>query len=486
MKRVVVVILLGLGAALLYWSGRPPKPLPVSLPDAAQSSNSINTASSVSSASAVSDYSTALDAALLETDPVKRSIAFSTAFARWFDADPNAALAYLKTMPRGNEYTQAMFAALQSIAKDDPQRALLLAQEMATTHEQKFIYSALFDHIAGISVDSAINDLDLVPAGEARQNALRALAAKWADRDVETLLKWAGGLADPDERAAAIETTLAVFAKRDPQQALALAGSYSEDLDSDALERVQADAIKQLTGINPQAAAEYVSQLPPGELQKNSAGQVARALASQDVDAALAWVQNLPNSDSKNVALINTLDIWAKQNAAEAAQFVANMPAGAEQDYAVAHLAENLAEKNPELAVQWIDSLSSDSARVNATISAASGWARQAPADATQWVASLPADSPGRADALNGALTYWVMADAAAAGKYVQALPETDQLSAIKAVAPTLSQNDPRTALDWAQAFSSSASRQVALREVLARWKQNQPDEAARWAQANQ
>ena len=80
------------------------------------------------------DYLAEVLAAFREADPTRRAVLFGTSFGAWFEHDPKAALAWLRQMPPGNEYTQGLFIALPAIAKKDPQYALVLASDMATTH----------------------------------------------------------------------------------------------------------------------------------------------------------------------------------------------------------------------------------------------------------------------------------------------------------------------------------------------------------------
>ncbi len=114
----------------------------------------------------------------------------------------------------------------------------------------------------------------------------------------------------------------------------------------------------------------------------------------------------------------------------------------------------------------------------------ASAWARTEPEAATRWAGNLAADNPVRAEAMKGALSYWLLEDASAAGRFVQTLPEVDQADAIESVAPTLAQNNVADALDWAQGLPNANARQIALREVVCRWADNQPEVAARWVLA--
>jgi len=387
-----------------------------------------NAVAGESTAPATDVFRAAVLASFRETDPALRSVAFGKSFNDWFQHDPEAALDWLRQMPPGNEYTQGMFIALQAICKTDPQRALVLAAGMATTHEQKFVYHALFDQLAKDDLASAAGWLRSVPEGEARANALRTVADNWSGKDVSGALNWSKNLEDAGERTTATESILISLAVTDPQHTIDLA---SQNLEGGALDRVLEKSLKELAAENPQAAAEVVSKLPEGELQKNSAMAVARALAAQDPVAAVNWVQTLP-ADTQPVALNNSLDMWLRQDAVAAGKYVSEMPAGPAQDAAVSHLAENWATKDSAAAINWAESLSNASAQDAATISLASGWARIDPAAAVRWTAELPAENPARITALKGAYSYWEMADAAAAATYLGGLSETDR----KAIKP--------------------------------------------------
>lgn len=442
-----------------------------------------NAIASIETAPAPVGFADAVEEALRETDPVRRSLRFSDALMPWFEADPDAAIAYLQSHREIPQYTQGLFLVLQALVKTNPNRALLLARNMAVTHEQKFIYSALFDHIARTEMANSLVYMELVPAGAARENALRALATKWTAIDFDKALTWAKTLGEPGEKTAALETILSALSRQDPLRTITLA---QENLTDDAMERVVARGLKQFAEVDPKTAASFVSQLSAGQLQKTTSSTVARALAGQDVNAALAWLQSLPAGDTQQIALNNVLDIWSKNNAAEAGQYVASMTSGKEQDAAAGHLAENWAEKNHAAAIAWAASLAGESARAAALLNVASGWARVDAPAATQWAATLGADNSVRIEALRSALSYWVLADANAAATYLGTLSEADQIKTISAVAPQLAQGNINQALAWAQSLSPEAVRQLALNEVVNRWKQNQPNEANQWLSVNQ
>ena len=373
------------------------------------------------------DSSRALSDALRESDPRKRSMEFGKILTEWFERNPEDALTYVRNMPRGGaEYTEALFIVLSGLGKNDPARAVGLAREMATTREQQAIYSALFDQVVRTDIRTALSLIELVPQGESRDNALRALAAGWADQDVLAALDWAKGLSNPTERATAVEATLIIRAKRDPRRTVDLAQQL---LTGDALDRTLTEAMKNLAEQDPRAAGEMVMRLPDGAVKTRATLDVVRALAAEQPATALAWIKSLPPGQLQQLALNNVLDFWSANDPQSAGEYVAQMPAGPDQDVAATHLAKSFGAADPSKAVRWAESLQG-SARTAALVSIASGWSQKDPSAATRWAAALPIDNPARADAIKAALSYWFVQDYEAARDFLNNLAQQDQSNA--------------------------------------------------------
>jgi hypothetical protein len=373
------------------------------------------------------DSSQALNDALQESDPRKRSMAFGKILAEWFERNPEDALAYIRNMPRGGaEYTEALFIVLSGLGKKDPARAVGLAREMATTREQQAIYSELFDQVVRTDIRTALSLIELVPQGEGRNNALRALAAGWAGQDVLAALDWAKALNDPTERTTAVEATLIIRAKRDPRRTVDLAQQL---LTGDALDRTLTEAMKNLVEQDPRAAGEVVVRLPDGAVKTRATLEVVRALAAEQPATALAWIKSLPPGQLQQLALNNVLDYWSANDPRSAGEYVAQMPEGPDQDLAATHFAKNFGATDPSKAVRWAESLKG-SARTVALVSIASGWAQKDPSAATRWAAALPVDNPARADAIKDALSYWFLQDYEAARAFLNNLAQQEQSDA--------------------------------------------------------
>jgi hypothetical protein len=348
------------------------------------------------------------------------------------------------------------------------------------TREERAFYSAAFDRIARRDPAAALARLDLVPAGESREKAVRAIADVWTPRDAAAAFAWASRLTGP-ERAAALESTLTILADTDPLKTIDYA---QKSLVSPALERTVSHALQRLTLTDPQAAAGLVQLLPPGELQTFASLDLARALALRDPPAALAWIKTLPAGEIQRLALNNALTSWLAGNAPAARQYVAAMPPGPAQDSAASHLAALLGALNPPDAIAWTQTLASSSARDAALISIASAWAQQDAPSATRWAGTLP-ESPLQQAALTGALSYWVLRDAAAAREHVRTLPPAAQAGVAEFVAPLLAQSAPEATLAWAQTLADAAAREAALAAAYARWFGNAPAAARVWLAAS-
>lgn len=424
------------------------------------------------------DDPAALDAALQLDDRSMRGPVFGGLLRRWLARDFNAALAYVRRMSPGNEATNALLLVLEFARERDPLHALALARDLATAPELAAIYSAIFAQLAERDLSLAIENMAQVPAGRPRENALRALLDRWSRTDLPQALAWAQNLSDPAERSVGLDTTLAILAHDDPLRAAQLA---LESLTGDALARVLAPALAQLTATDVRDAAALVSRLPEGELQVHSALGVARVLASRDPAGAIAWVGTLPAGDSQRIALNNALDVWAAQDPSAATRYIAQMPDGPPQDAAAENLARLLGERAPAAAIALAESLGSASARAAASIALASAWARTDPAAATRWAAGQPASS-AQLEALSGALSYWTLLDIGAARDFVSTLGGSAQVRAAMDLAPVLAQQNPASAVAWAQSLTDVEARNAALVTAAARWAGNAPEAAAVWA----
>jgi hypothetical protein len=320
----------------------------------------------------------------------------------------------LRKLPRGGEFNQAVFTALDALSRRDIPRALQIAAELVRSREENAFYSVLFDRLTRENRPEALAHLATIPPGDAHESAVRAIASAWSRLDESAALAWAQQLPPSSDRPAAIETILAELSSRDPQRAIAIAQS---SLSGPAFERTVYNALHQLTAIDPTAASRLVTLLPPSDMQTYAAVNVARGLANKNIETALAWIKSLPIELTQWIVLSNLLSSWAQKDLMAAARYVTEMPAGGALDYVAGHMATLLC-KNPREAILWAEALPSTSAREAAFVMIASHWAQRQPSEALPWCLALT-EEPLRTNALAGAFTYWSMIDAGAARSWL-------------------------------------------------------------------
>jgi hypothetical protein len=258
------------------------------------------------------DMGEQLDIILKDADYLARLNKFKSMLAQWTTEDQEAALAYVRAMKIGPEHSAGLLIVLQAIGRSDTERAILLANEMVKDQEQAAVYSSLFATATANDISRALRDYALVPAGQGRENALRALTGKWAGTDAEATLGWANSLADERERDIARESAIDALLASDPTRAIDLA---QKNLTGDAREEICSTAIRHLCAQNPEVARDAFSRLDAENQQPFTATEVARALAGQDMPSAIAWADTMPDGASRDavVNLITRLTTKATQ-----------------------------------------------------------------------------------------------------------------------------------------------------------------------------
>jgi hypothetical protein len=457
-------------------------PAAVIKPATPAGSAAVSNPAAAAPADELADPRAALATALGYRDIGLRNREFARLLQLWIARDLEAALAYVRSMPRGAAFSEGLLLVLDAVSRRDVDRALALAAELATTRDDRNFYSAFFDRLAQENIAKATAKLALVPAGEARENATRAVASLWARTDPAAALAWAKNLPEAADRNAALESTLSELALKDPLQVIELA---QKSLTSPALERTVFNALEKLNATDPVGAAGLVSLLPPGEMQVLVAVDVARAFAAQNVEAALAWTKTLPAGQTQTLALNNVLAIWARSDASAVGNYVAALPAGALQQTVAAEVAGVLAAASPQNAIGWAQALPAETRSI-ALARVADSWAQRDPSEASRWVAEQSAGPVAfQVLTLGYTLSYWVMKDAPAAQEFVRTLPADLQAGVATSTAPILAQLNPAGAMAWAQSLPVPAARDAALGAAFARWADNAPDAARAWLAAS-
>lgn len=215
----------------------------------------------------------------------------------------------------------------------------------------------------------------------------QSLVRRWAEREPAKAAHWAARIIEPPAREAMLHTIIVVWANTDlaaakgwllkqpagtERQGLALAMA-NEAMRADPVEALrltdeipagkqqddlQVQAVGEWAGHDFQAAYQWASQFPEGDLRDRLITTVAVALAEQDGPAAADLAtKSLPRGEEQDRAVVSIIQRWGQRDPGEVAAWVERFPPGQLRDAAVENLLGLWMEAAPEEAGAWLSGL---------------------------------------------------------------------------------------------------------------------------------
>ena len=175
-----------------------------------------------------------------------------------------------------------------------------------------------------------------LPAGRWRQTTIRRVAQDWAAQDWASAEKWAGHLADENERASTLTDVCFQVAPTNAPQAIAMAEEHGLGSVPGA---VLENLVQQWAGQDLPAASSWVLNQPAGP-QRDQMLQRLAYVESQTEPAAAAdlVVEQIPSGPIQNEAAMTVLHQWATRDLVAATAWVNAFPPGALRDRAETEL----------------------------------------------------------------------------------------------------------------------------------------------------
>lgn len=276
----------------------------------------------------------------------------------WAQADPAAAIAY------ADENTNGRFdrtTILTEWAKEDAEAAIAWAK---AKHDDDGANPWMVGIITGLSIADLPQATALMaemPRSRERGTALRSVVNRLFLQDPEAAKTWATGIEDEAVRSGALALSARTIADR----------NYPE-------------------------AAKWVTEI--GDI--NALNQVSESLAEdwyrEDPDAARQWVLDLPAQaiDEGAQGLVNRL---AREEPVEAAQFLSDLATknpDVNFDGAIQRLISNARSQDPELATIWVSGLANERIRPGAYRQTLESWIQRDTQAAQLWMEENKATLP--------------------------------------------------------------------------------------------
>jgi hypothetical protein len=272
----------------------------------------------------------AAEASKLEGLPINERIMASVLlFGRWAEVEPNAAMAFSKTMGFAGAFVSPTI--LQSWASKDPAGA---AQYYAQNPRE----FAMMGMMGGRG-----------PMGG--QGGAGIIASEWARQDPTAAMAWASSLTT--EKGQAMEGVIGEVAKSDPAK-----------------------------------AAEMVKQMAPGD-QADAYRSVAAQYGAKDFTSAQSWIQTLPADDQAS-ALASAIGGLSNTDPVAAAQQISLMAASESKDRVIDDVVSDLARVNPQAAADLLKQQASEDAQRDGMRELMPAWTSQNPAAALAYAESFP------------------------------------------------------------------------------------------------
>lgn len=255
-----------------------------------------------------------------EPDPLARFNLALKNLEAWINADPKAALAWLKSQQPTGRRAETIRMALGQFAENDPKGAAEWA----------------LANLTGVDLN----------------NALIQISELWARRDGLEAASWLSALPATRERDAALENMFFAWAADNPAAAIDF---IRKNPGSDALSAtLRYAAFAGWAKTDPVNAA--AASLESSRANRDAA-QFANTLANwatMDLAGSSQWLlANVQGGEERALAIQELATIYAHQSPDAGLVWIGKLNAGAERDAAVNQLASEWATADPAAAAKW-------------------------------------------------------------------------------------------------------------------------------------
>lgn len=338
-------------------------------------------------------------------------------FRRWAQQEPRLAADWALELPPGSTRNAALQSAAYELAAEDPERAVEIASQVTSTTHSSTMNSVL-GRWAEQDPEAALAYVDSMPAAFDRGQARMSIANRWANEEPLTAMEWADSLENEQEAGSILSSVLRRFAERDPEGAFQAALDFERvsafDFSTVATRWVRDDPDQAVTAIeqmpqggrraegiraaaqtlaneDPMEAARLATELEAGPGRSRVMQEIARELAERDVEIAAAWASELETEEERSLAYSEVAMRWSTVAPAAAARFVSSLTSDEARVEAEYQLVRGWSTHSSEDAADWL--------RRNGSSPMAFGFMtqtllRDGPDAALSWVESL-SSGPG-------------------------------------------------------------------------------------------
>lgn len=297
------------------------------------------------------------------------------------------------------------------------------------------------------------------------------------------LLAEAFALPETDyRRSRMLRDLLGELAKTAPLDALAMADTVGSLRDA---QRARENVLEVWAGNDPAAALAWAETALADEPLRSRTSQmlaIFRGYAENNPQAAFSSALTMQTDTiaQKRIQTYALQEIIAEQisngGLLEAKQQVELMEDGSNKTSLMSELVDRWASYDPEGAAEYVQSLG-DKASSAVKSRLLGEWAEKDPAAAAAWLNAQDVDERTLRNASTAIIREWTRYDMAASAEWLNAQPASDALDrAVMSYTYRAAQEDPASAMTWAQSIGNNWMRTRMMRHVAGNWKNDNPE----------
>ena len=389
--------------------------------------------------------------------------------------DTDRALAMAQGLASGPGGNAALIAVADVLRKTDPARAFALVGKMNSYEAQTVIRESMASW-AEVDPAAAAAAAAAIPGNNNASNALTSVYNSWALNDPEAALASARGLPNGGKRMGAMSTALNSWAQRDPAAALAF---YQSLPDKEQRGYGMGTALGLIAKTDPGKAIAALEGMSPGGRQANLR-ELASSWAASDMDSALAWASSLKNNRDRANAMNGLAGGMANLDPARQQSIINSLPEGKVRNDFLGSVIGQTAYSDPVSAATMLERMEPHAQYRVLQNSGLMHYLTEAdPEKAFQLAAALPGNrSSGY---LSSTIERIASSDPARAEQLVLTLAPDQQSQAMGALYGSMAQTDGPGALAKVRGVADEAARKSALATVFSNWASNDADAVLAW-----
>jgi hypothetical protein len=278
---------------------------------------------------------------------------------------------------------------------------------------------------------------------------------------------------DPN-RARLINELLGQLAETEPMAALEMASQIESLRDS---ERARVSVLEVWGRNDPAAALAWASAALSGEPSLARSSQLTaiyRGYAASNPEAAFQQALSISDDDRLRDRLLGVvIETQIESGGLEAAKLAVDLLSDPDTQNSMRRdLVDEWAQFDPVAAARYVLELG-DEAPSNLKTTLISEWAESDPSAAAAWLSSLPEDDPAIARASASIIQEWTRYDLTASAEWLNSLPTSPELDrAVISYTFRAAEEDPGTAMTWAESIEDDRRRTWMMERVASTWKE--------------